>query len=419
MEKEMSLLSNLNEKIYKKKHLFIQMMILYLIHTLFTATTTTNTTPSAYIATTSLSTSSNLPRASKTVTYGTAKSTTNSLQDQNEFHELLIDFFNADVSPVINKAVNNVVTAVDKGMESLNSQIGELIKIMDKCMSSTDKKNASPKSAEGDNSQSAHPFPGTIDDYAVLIPIAMGTSRCGGCCTCRQNQMCLFNLYVQLQIITEKYSKWTPPNIFGATTFTSSLITQTPKNNSIMILEMLLSNLGKKKCGSCFLCKQINKNLKIAFMFNTDVLGTLFKGGETKNKEMMMAYLMNSQGIEQQMGMLPFLLKILSGDESGQSACPFSSQNSCNAQPGCPSNSRDGSCPSSNPLPPTCPDSCNQPNSNICPTTKPTGQPVYGIPQPPPVNPSTSSYGVPAPVPNPSSNSDKKPVYGISYGSYN
>lgn len=367
---------------------------------------------------------------------------TTKVSDQ-DIESALQSFFHMEVSPTINKSINYIVGTIDKGMQDLSLQIAQLIKLMQSeksnsaptgpsSNSETGKiPNTVPNSVSNSGScQSAHPFPGVIDDYTVLIPIAMGTSRCGGCCTCQKSQMCLFNLFVQLQIITEKNKNWSPPNIFEAINVVNPYL-RNSKSNSVVILEMLLSDLGKKRCKNCYLCQQIDKNLKVAFMFNTDVLGSLFEGGDKKNKEVMMTYLMGSQGIEQQMGILPFLLKLMGNETNSANSsgkCPFTGQTAGK----CPVNSNN--CPISGKPAPACPEA-GQPNAcpetvrpGVCPFTSPKvpttpasnpikpepQQPSYGIP---PTHPASQpeqqpTYGIAPPV-------NQKPAYGLSYGNYN
>lgn len=381
----------------------------------------------------------------------------NPTQDVNT---ALHTFYTSEIAPAMNNSVNHVVNTINHGMSEINQSINLLVAHLkansDSSKSDASKGTDSSGSASGSASfgtgkstggNTAHPFPGKIEDYNVLIPIAIGASRCCGCCTCKKQEMCLFNLFIQLQIIVEKYPKWTPPNPF--TVIQNPLLLKGSKSNCIGILEMLLSDLGKKRCKSCYLCKEIDNNYKIAFMFNTDVLGALFDGGDKKNKEFLMAYMMNTQGIEQQMGTLPFLLNLLGSRGSSMGCCSNSSQSGCKSsgqscsgqqssqtQSGqrsgqCSGNQNSSSCPnqpinpSIRPNPSPCPSKPSVPitpnPTPVKPENKPDGSfygvsntngQVYGT-----SNNSQQGYGLPAPDTG-SGSADDKPAYGMRYGNY-
>lgn len=334
------------------------------------------------------------------------------------------------MAPVVDKAVKQVSTNVCGAMSGFTSKLecrfSEMIVTLKAIQAKLEAGGGSSSGgSEGSgtntcgNKVPADPFPGFIEDYTVLIPIAMGISRCGGCCTCQQNQMCLFNLYVQLILVVNKYPNWQPPNIFK-----NVFGLQIGVSKNSVVLEMLLKNLGKLRCKNCLLCKQISGDVKLAFMFNTDVIGKLFEGDD-KNKQMLISMIMSNSmhggmggGIESQLGFLPLLMSMMNGTKKSESCCPFMTNNDCNS--GC-TTGRD-TCSSND---------CSGGGANDCtgggvthapcPGTVPTKPiPAYGLPGP---NTCQPAYGIPS-TPggnnvNPPAPPKPKPAYGVSYGSYN
>ncbi|KRH93409.1 hypothetical protein M153_9050002629, partial [Pseudoloma neurophilia] len=333
-------------------------------------------------------------------------------------------FYDSQIAPAIKNNTNMIISTMEKNFRSLTNQIVLVLQDIKKQNATTSSTpgngtsnnqpvcggqsgNTNQTPCSGQSGSSAHPFPGVIEDYTVLIPIAMGTSKCGNCCTCSQGHMCLFNLFIQLQIIIGKYPNWTPPNIFQCINVINPCFRN--KSNSTVILEMLLSDLGKKRCRNCNICKQIDSNLKIAFMFNTNVLGTLFQGnGNDQSKELLMAYMMRSEGIDQQINMLPFILNLLSSNGGKCSSNPCTSSGCQNTNGKCPiTGQTSGVCPITGQTGNKCPISGNS-GPNSC-----TGNGTSSKPKPKvPTTPFTKNqpdYGVPAPTPQASGND--QPAY--------
>lgn len=54
-------------------------------------------------------------------------------------------------------------------------------------------------------------FPGSNEDYNLLIPLLTKSSRCDVCSTCKKNEVCVFKTYQVLKEIVDKYPDWNPP----------------------------------------------------------------------------------------------------------------------------------------------------------------------------------------------------------------
>ncbi|ELA46674.1 hypothetical protein VCUG_01824 [Vavraia culicis subsp. floridensis] len=333
-------------------------------------------------------------------------------------NDVLIKFFNANVSPVVDMAVKRTTSDVDMSITRLTNHVTSLftsiLGVLEEIRAN--KAVASPALGAGKkdgNKTSADPFPGYLEDYQFLMGIVTGAVRCGECCTCLKGEMCLFHVYVQLFLIVNNNPSWQPPNLLTAVSF-SGIST----NKNSVALELVLQNLGKKRCMTCMLCKEISRDQKLSFMFNTDVISKLFGSGDSADKQMLLNLItggaVGPKGFEHQLNLLPILLSFVEKGKRGKSAaptCPFmgqSSRDTCHAS--VPAST---TCPSQ--LPPvrpgvpnaTAPPACNVPTSS---TTPVGAQPAYGIP--------FSPSGVPVHQINPSAQSGSKPAYGVGYGTY-
>lgn len=352
------------------------------------------------------------PSVSRVVTVTTPSSET--------MDDVLIRFFNTYVSPVVDKAVKQTTSDVDMSITRLTNHVTSLFTSILSVLEEIRANQAVASVALGagtgkkyGNKTPADPFPGYLEDYQFLMGIVTGAVRCGECCTCQKGEMCLFHVYVQLFLIVNNNPSWQPPNLLTAVNFSGI---STTKNS--VALELVLQNLGKKRCMTCMLCKEISRDQKLSFMFNTDVISKLFESGDSANKQMLLNLItggaVGSRGFENQLNLLPILLSFVEKNKCGRSAaptCPFMGQPSkgtCHAS--VPANT---TCPSQ--LPParpeapnaTAPPACNVPTSSATPVG---AQPAYGIP--------FSPSGVPVHQINPSAQSGSKPAYGVGYGTY-
>ncbi|ELQ73915.1 hypothetical protein THOM_3193 [Trachipleistophora hominis] len=347
----------------------------------------------------------------------------NSTLTKEELNNTLINFFNTSVSPIVDKAVKQTTENVDKSVIQLCNHISSLytstLTLLEELKKNTAKVHfdtSAPKSNSGKTP--ADPFPGYLEDYQFLMGIVTRTARCGGCCTCQKGEMCLFYVFIQLYLIINNNPNWQPPNISSLVNFGGI---STTKNS--VALEIVLQNLGKKRCTTCILCQEISRDQKLSFMFNTDVISKLFGAGNSADKSMLINLIMSggmgSRNLDNQLNLLPILMSFVESGKSDRnptptSTCPFTGSTGKN---GCDKNVTTGpSCPSQAlPAQPTCPtvSSATVPPTGSIPTSTTTPastQPVYGIPLAP--------SGAPVHHVNPNVTLGSKPAYGVSYGSY-
>lgn len=360
--------------------------------------------------------------------------------DVSALKDVLVQFFNDNVAFVINKAVNQTVNDVEgllKEMKtSIDTQLASITGMLDGIKKDMEKTAVKQQSAASTSSVqglaigkiSVGPFPGYLEDYFPLIPVAMGSMRCGQCCTCNERQACLFNMYTHLYCIVNSYPSW-QPTMFAKSDSTSS------SSKYGAVLELVLRNIDKSRCKNCVICEKISSDPKISFLFGTNAMNRLF-GGIDDSQVRLITQLLGSdgsQGATGQPNVLPFLLSVLgksAGTTGGAAAakparpvCPFT----------CPSGST-GPCPQGR-------STCDQQPQTAAPAPSPAGAPTQACPGmslPPagqaygvspggaqPAGQPQPAYGIPFPahgVPGPANQAPPagtKPVYGLSYGSYN
>lgn len=372
--------------------------------------------------------------------------------------DVLKNFASNDLKKMIDSNVQSVESDLTTQMAGLNDQIKDLKNLITNL--GNNKSTTNPYNTH----DSAFPLPGNIDDYMnAILPIILGSSRCNNCCTCAKKEACMYNLFIQLQVIVGKNSSWTPPNMFLLNQFNTFNIQGSNNDNRVMIIQMMLTNLGKIRCKNCKLCKQIEGNFKISFMLNPNILSNLPGFGNSSNtssKELMMALMSMNGGT-----LNPNLLSLFMGNNSSaqgcncgtntnkcpsQNKCPTSGQgnNKCPTQNKCPTSGQGNNiCPSQNKCSSNIIPSCNNGNTiqpriatpfmdprgpsivyGLLPGNPNTNDPSYGV-QPDNPNTNDPSYGV---QPDDSNNDDTSygvkpdtnrpdpstPAYGLRYGDY-
>ncbi|KAF7679714.1 hypothetical protein TCON_2483 [Astathelohania contejeani] len=209
--------------------------------------------------------------------------------------------------------------------------------------------------------ESAHPYPGNVNDYNVIIPIVLKSLRCGSCCTCAQGSMCLFSLYSQLLTILGKYPQWMPPNPFMPTA---------PNQANSFLLEMALKSTSDIRCRSCATCAAIDRDPRLSFMLSPR-LANIF-GFRNLNESSVQNLLMGSPSLggDANIALILSMLNELNHRSASQ------------APNGCPSQVANPSLPNGQPFSqPRNPllQPCNQPPQCEAPKSDPIN---YGIQRP-------------------------------------